>query len=187
MRQVAEDRDFLVVPTLPLLEDGGDDDDDVEDDDDGDAEVVANDDVDWIGWATIEWLNKWFAVDVVDGDNNDDDCGASFSLNDINWPAEAYCTGTLLRRRLEIETFSGDWYIKWYTIIIITIHIILILIIIIINNNTYHHILPSQQSIITSLHLHLPRWTFRHCMVQSAWGLPASPYHSQCYLPTPTL
>jgi hypothetical protein len=46
MRPVAEDRDFLVVPTLPLLEDGGDDDDDVEDDDDGDAEVVANDDVD---------------------------------------------------------------------------------------------------------------------------------------------
>jgi len=181
MRPVAEDRDFLVVPTLPLLEDGGGD----------DAVVVANDDVDWIGWATIEWLNKWFSVDVVDGDNNGDDCGASFSLNDINWPAEAYCTGTLLRRRLEIETFSRDWYIMWYIIIINTIHIILILIIIIIIiiiiNNIYHDILPSQQSIITSLHFHLPRWTFRHCMVQSAWGLPASPYHSQYYLPTPTL
>jgi hypothetical protein len=36
MRPVAEDRDFLVVPTLPLLEDGGGD----------DAVVVANDDVD---------------------------------------------------------------------------------------------------------------------------------------------
>jgi hypothetical protein len=35
MRPVAEDRDFLVVPILPLLED-----------DDGDAVVVANDDVD---------------------------------------------------------------------------------------------------------------------------------------------
>ena len=41
MRPVAEDRDFLVVPNLPLLED-------VDDDDDGcdDAVVVANDGVD---------------------------------------------------------------------------------------------------------------------------------------------
>jgi len=53
MRPVAEDRDFLVVPTLPLLEDVEDgdddvedDDDDVKDDDDGDAVVVANDDAD---------------------------------------------------------------------------------------------------------------------------------------------
>lgn len=122
MRPVAEDRDFLVVPTLLLHKD-------VEavvdvvvieivfaifDDCDGvdDATVVADDDDDWVGWATIVWF-KWFTVDVgaataeVDGDS-DDDCGASFSLNDINWPAEAYCTGTLLRRRLEIETFSSD-------------------------------------------------------------------------------
>ena len=46
MRPVAEDRDFLVVPTLPLLEDVDDDDDDEDDDDDDDAVVVADDDVD---------------------------------------------------------------------------------------------------------------------------------------------
>lgn len=128
MRPVAEDRDFLVVPTLPLLED----DEAVvvvvieivvaifDDCGDDDAAVVVNDDVDWIGWATIVWL-KWFTVDigaatdVNDGDNDDvddngdsEDDGASLSLNEINCPAEAYCTGTLLRRRLEIETFSND-------------------------------------------------------------------------------
>lgn len=121
MRPVAEDRDFLVVPTLPLLED----DEAVvfvvieivvaifDDCGDDDAAVVVNDDVDWIGWATIVWL-KWFAVDVgaanddVDDNGDSEDDGASLSLNEINWPAEAYCTGTLLRRRLEIETFSND-------------------------------------------------------------------------------
>ena len=50
MRPVAEDRDFLVVPTLTLLEDVEDDDVDDDDNDDdngnGDAVVVADDDVD---------------------------------------------------------------------------------------------------------------------------------------------